>query len=85
MISIIFYIAFLLIAISMIYYLVLLHIEVKEWNKGKCPRCDKPWAFYFSSNNGDVSYVCENGHICRISSKIINRRFTKFKKENRDG
>lgn len=85
MINIIFCIAFLLIAFSVIYYLVLLYIEVKEWNEGRCPRCDKPWAFYFSSNNDDVSYVCENGHVCRISNKIINRRFMKSKKEDRNG
>ena len=85
MINIIFCIAFLLIAFSVIYYLVLLYIEIKEWNGGKCSRCGKPWAFYFSHKDKEVSYVCENGHICRISNKIINGRFMKSKKENRNG
>lgn len=85
MINIIFCIAFLLIAFSVIYYLILLYIEIKEWNGGKCSRCGKPWAFYFSHKDKEVSYVCENGHICRISNKIINGRFMKPKKENRNG
>lgn len=85
MINIIFCIAFLLIAFSVIYYLILLYIEIKEWNGGKCSRCGKPWAFYFSHKDKEVSYVCENGHICRISNKIINGRFMKSKKENRNG
>ena len=84
-IDIMFYMDFLLIAICIISYLILLCIEVKEWNKGKCPRCNKPWAFYFSSKDKEVSYVCESGHVCRISNKIINRKFIKSKKENRDG
>lgn len=85
MINIIFCIAFLLIAFSVIYYLVLLYIEIKEWNGGKCSRCGKPWVFYFSHKDKEVSYVCENGHVCRISNKIINRRFMKSKKENKNG
>lgn len=85
MINIIFCIAFLLIAFGVIYYLVLLYIEIKEWNGGKCSRCGKPWAFYFSHKDKEVSYVCENGHVCRISNKIINRRFMKSKKENKNG
>ena len=85
MINIMFYIVILLIMVCIIPYLILLYIEVKEWNKGKCLKCGKPWAFYFSSKNGEVSYVCESGHVCHISNKIINRKFIKSKKEDNDG
>ena len=85
-IDIMFYIIILLLIIDcIIYYLVLLYIEIKEWNGGKCSRCGKPWAFYFSHKDKEVSYVCESGHICSISNKIINRRFMKSKKEDRNG
>lgn len=77
-INIMFYIVILLIVVYIISYLILLYIEVKEWNKGRCPRCGKPWAFYFSSKDKEVSYVCESGHVCHISNKIINRKFMKF-------
>lgn len=84
-IDIMFYIVILLIIDCIIPYLILLSIEIKEWNDGKCPRCGKPWAFYFSSKDKEVSYVCESGHVCRISNKIINRKFIKSKKEDNDG
>lgn len=85
MINIMFYTIILLVLTTIISYLVLLYIKVKEWNNGKCSICDKPWAFYFSSKDKEVSYVCENGHICCISNKIINRRFMNSKKENNNG
>ncbi len=82
MIYIMFYMVAVFIIIYIILYLVLMYVGIKEWNKGVCPKCGKPWAFYYSSNNGDVTYVCEKGHICNISNKIINRMFMKSKKED---
>lgn len=44
--------------------------EKKNWNKGICPYCGKPWMHYDTDSHGGRMYRCENWHSCDVSYRV---------------
>lgn len=44
--------------------------EKKNWNRGYCPTCGKPWIHYDTDSQGGRMYRCENWHSCDISYRV---------------
>ena len=44
--------------------------EKRNWNKGICPVCGKPWMRYDTDSHGSRMYRCENWHSCDVSYRI---------------
>ena len=48
--------------------------EKKDWNKGICPQCGKPWIRFDTDSQGGRMYRCENWHYCNISYNVDKRK-----------
>lgn len=46
--------------------------ESKQWNKGKCPKCNKPWIIVDRTIDYN-EYRCVNNHKCIIVYKTDER------------
>lgn len=44
--------------------------EKRNWNKGICPVCGKPWMLYDTYSHGGRMYRCENWHRCDVSYRV---------------
>lgn len=49
------------------------HMEKKDWNKGYCRTCGKPWIHYATDSHGGRMYRCDNWHSCDVSYNVDKR------------